>query len=195
MAKMQKDRTKSRRRGESGDGGENGGQREGRADVGFHLGGLLGSFGKAVEKLVDLAEKGQDLSQTGELKGLDPQGKLRGVYGFSVKTALGGQGERELKIEPFGNIRRESSGETVVEDVREPLCDVYDEEDHVLVLAEIPGVSKKDVQLELAEDRLTIRAQRGEKRYHKEVVLPKAFSRQDMQWECANGMLKIRFQS
>ena len=108
-----------------------------------------------MEKLVDLAEKGQDLSHSGELKGLDPQGKLRGVYGFSVKTALGGQGERELKIEPFGNIRRESSGPAVVEDIREPLCDVYDEEDHVLVLAEIPGVSKKDVQLELAGDRLT----------------------------------------
>ena len=126
--------------------------------------------------------------------GLDPQGKLRGVYGFSVKTALGSQGERELKIEPFGNIRREPSGQSVVEDVREPLCDVYDEEDHVLVLAEIPGVSKKDVQLELAGERLTIGARRGEKRYHKEVVLPRAFAAENMQWECANGILKIRFQ-
>ena len=50
------------------------------------------------------------------------------------------------------------SGETVFEDVREPLVDVYEEEDHVLVLAEIPGVSKKDVQLDLAGDRLTIEA-------------------------------------
>ena len=113
--------------------------------------------------------------KTGELKGLDPQGKLRGVYGFSVKTALGDQGEREVKIEPFGNIRRESSGDAVVEDVREPLVDVYEEDDHVLVLAEIPGVSKKDVQLELAGDRLTIRARRGEKRYRKEVALPADF--------------------
>ena len=84
-------------------------------------------------------------AKTGELSGLDPQGKLRGVYGFSVKTGIGDQGEREVKIEPFGNIRREPSGEAVVEDVREPLVDVYEEDDHVLVLAEIPGVSKKDV--------------------------------------------------
>ncbi len=186
MAKMQKNRTRPPRPDDAAD--------EGRPNLGFSLGGLLGSLGSAVEKLVDLAEKGQNLSHTGELKGLDPQGKLRGVYGFSVKTAVGGQGERELKIEPFGNIRREPSGATVVEDVREPLCDVYDEDDHVLVLAEIPGVSKKDVQLELAEDRLTLRARRGEKRYHKEVVLPETFSPQAMQWECANGILKIRFQ-
>jgi HSP20 family protein len=186
MAKTQKNRTRPARTEEAGD--------EGRDHPGFNLGGLLGSLGSAVEKLVDLAEKGQNLSHSGELKGLDPQGKLRGVYGFSVKTALGGQGEHELKIEPFGNIRREPSGAAVVEDVREPLCDVYDEDDHVLVLAEIPGVSKKDVQLELAEDRLAIRARRGEKRYQKEVVLPAAFSPQQMQWECANGILKIRFQ-
>ncbi len=163
-------------------------------DVGFNFGGFLGKLGSAMEKLVDLAESGQTLAKTGEIKGLDPQGRLRGVYGFSVKTALGDQGQREVKIEPFGNIRRESSGETVVEDVREPLVDVHEEEDHVLVLAEIPGVSKKDVELELAGSRLTIGARRGEKRYRKEVALPASFSRENMRWECANGILKIRLE-
>ena len=147
-----------------------------------------------VEKLFDLAETGESFSQTGELKGLDPQGKLRGVYGFSVKTGLGEQGEQEVKIEPFGNIRRGSSGDAVVEDVREPLVDVYEEDDHVLVLAEIPGVSKKDVQFELAGDRLTIRAQRGQKRYRKEVDPAGRFAAGDMHWECTNGILKIRLE-
>ena len=163
-------------------------------NAGFNFGGFLGKLGSAMEKLVDLAESGQTLAKTGELKGLDPEGKVRGVYGFSVKTALGNQGQREVKIEPFGNIRRESSGETVVEDVREPLVDVHEEDDHVLVLAEIPGVSKKDVQLDLSGDRLTIGARRGEKRYRKEVALPASFSPENMRWECANGILKIRLE-
>ena len=68
---------------------------------------LPGKLGSVMEKLVDLAETGQNLRKTGELKGLDPQGKLRGVYGFSIKTGIGDQGEREVKIEPFGNIRRD----------------------------------------------------------------------------------------
>ena len=170
------------------------GRDENPVDMGFNLGGILGKFGSVMEKLVDLAESGQTLSRSGELKGLDPQGKLRGVYGFSVKTGIGNQGEQEVKIEPFGNIHRDSSGETVVEDVREPLVDVYEEDDHVLVLVEIPGVSKKDVQLELAGDRLTIRAQRGEKRYRKEVGLPDSFSEENMRWECTNGILKIRLE-
>jgi HSP20 family protein len=186
MAKSQKN--PSRRRGDESTPGDRTG------DFDFHLGGFLGKFGSLVEKLADLAQTGQNLSRTGEIKGLDPQGKLRGVYGFSIKTALGDQGEREVKIEPFGNIRRGSSGDTVVEDVREPLVDVHEEEDHVLVLAEIPGVSKKDVQLELSGDSLTILAKHGEKEYRKEVALGGTFSEQAMRWECTNGILKIRLE-
>jgi HSP20 family protein len=185
MAKTPKDRAKPR---QSDD------RQESPLEASFHLGGFLGKLGTVVEKLVDLAESGQDAVHTGEIKGLDPQGKVRGVYGFSVKTALGQQGQPELKIEPFGNISRKPSGETVVEDVREPLADVYEEEDHTLVLAEIPGVSKKDVELELSGNRLTIRAVRGEKRYHKEVELPEAFTAEKMHWECTNGILKIRLE-
>ena len=187
MAKVQKDRTTRQPSDDSS-------RDERPADIGFNFGGFLGKLGSMMEKLVDLAETGQNLSQTGELKGLDPQGKLRGVYGFSIKTGIGNQGEREVKIEPFGNIHRQSSGDAVVEDIREPLVDVHEEEDHVLVLAEIPGVSKKDVQLELLDDHLTIRAQRGEKHYCKEVTLPQSFTQQDMRWECSNGILKIRFE-
>ncbi|MGD0896367.1 MAG: Hsp20 family protein [Thermoguttaceae bacterium] len=187
MARAQKNPS-PRRRGDQSSPGDRAG------DFDFHLGGFLGKFGSLVEKLADLAQTGQNLSRTGEIKGLDPQGKLRGVYGFSVKTALGDRGEQEVKIEPFGNIHRGSSGGTVVEDVREPLFDVHEEEDHVLVLAEIPGVSKKDVQLEFSGDCLTILAQHGEKRYRKEVTLPGTFSEQAMRWECTNGILKIRLE-
>ena len=127
-----------------------------------------------MEKLVDLAESGQNLSKTGELKGLDPQGKLRGVYGFSVKTAWR-PGRAELRSSPSATSAASPPATPWSRTSASRWCDVYEEDDHVLVLAEIPGVSKKDVQLELAGDRLTIRAQRGEKRYRKEVALPRDF--------------------
>ncbi len=160
----------------------------------FNLGGFLGKFGELVEKLGDLAEKGKEFSRTGELRGLDPEGKLRGVYGVTVKMGLGEQGDRELRVEPFGNIHRKASGETVVEEAREPLVEVYEEEDHLLVVAEIPGVSQEQVQLELSENKLTIDAQRGEHHYHKQLTLPAVCSREKMQWDCKNGMLSVRFQ-
>lgn len=161
-------------------------------DVAGRLGGLLGGFSNLIEKLGELAETGQTLSQSGEIKGLDPNGKARGVYGVSIKTGLGDQGQEEVKVEPFGNIRPQPSGEPVVDETREPLVDVHEEDDHVLVLAEIPGVSKENVELDLSGDRLSIFAKRGEVTYRKEIELPEKFPEDKMAWECRNGILKIR---
>jgi HSP20 family protein len=187
MAKTRNNTNGGKRSGNIGD-------RDKASDVNLSFGGFLGKLGGVVEKLVDLAESGENFSRSGELKGLDPEGKLRGVYGISVRTGIGNRGEPELKIEPFGNIHQQPSGETVFEEVREPMVDVHEEEDHVLVLAEIPGVSKKDVHLTLNGDELVIEAQRGEKRYRKEVELPCEFATEAMRWECVNGILKIRFE-
>jgi len=158
----------------------------------FNLSGVLGGFGGLIEKLGELAEAGEKLSQSGEFQ--DASGKLRGVYGINVKTALGERGEQELKVEPFGNVRRRSAEEPPGEDLREPLVDVHEEEDHVLVLAELPGVSKESVKLELAGDRLNLSAKRGDTKYEKEIVLPEGFSEERMTWECNNGILKVRFE-
>lgn len=158
----------------------------------FRLGGILAGLGNLVEKLGELAEAGEELSRSGQFK--DATGRLRGVYGINVKTTLGDRGEQELKVEPFGNVRRPAAAEPATEEVREPLVDVHEEDDHVLVLAEIPGVSKKNVRLDLADDRLTLGARRGEIHYQKEVILPGSFSQEQMRWDCRNGILTIRLQ-
>jgi HSP20 family protein len=160
----------------------------------FGLGGLLGKLGGFIEKLGELAESGEELTRSGEIRGLDPKGKIRGVYGLSIKTGLGEHGRQELKVEPFGNIHRRPDGKAEEKDVREPLLDIFEEEDHVLVLVEMPGISKKDVKLDLLGDRLTLSADRGEKGYWKEVELPGKFQPEKMQWECTNGILKIRLE-
>jgi HSP20 family protein len=184
MAKVRKNQTKA------GCPGDSRSMEEKSFDFGF--GGLLGKLGGFIEKLGELAESGEELSRSGEIKGLDPSGKIRGVYGLSVKTGLGEHGRHELKVEPFGNIRSRQTDDNEVKDIREPLLDIYEEEDHVLVLVEIPGISKKDVKLELNGNRLTLNAQRREKGYWKDITLPGKFSPEKMHWECTNGILKIR---
>ena len=74
----------------------------------------------------------------------------------------------------------------------EPLVDVFEESDHVLVVAELPGVSPDDVHVELKDDILIIAAQRGTKKYHKEVLLPESFSHKKMSQQCRNGVLEIK---
>ena len=159
---------------------------EGSAEVGF--GGILRGLGDLVEKLGELAETGREFSKTGEIQG--PGKEIKGIYGFTVKVGIGGEG---VKVEPFGNIRRdEESGRSVVQEVREPAVDVFEERDHTLVVAEMPGIGAEDVRLEVKDDLLTITAEKGDKKYKKEVLLPGSFPREKMQVLCANGVLEVR---
>ena len=155
--------------------------------IGGGLGGMLKGLGDLVEKLGELEKRGE-MSQTGEING--PGEQLRGIYGFSVKVGLGDQGPR---IEPFGNIRRDAdSGRTEVQEVSEPMVDVFEEEDHILVLAELPGIGKDDIQVDVKDDVLTIVAERKDKKYRKEVLLPCSVPKAKMQVTCNNGVLEIK---
>lgn len=149
---------------------------------------IFGSLTDLVEKLGELAEKGEELSRTGEIQGKSKD--LKGIYGFSVKVGLGGEG---VKVEPFGNIRKdETTGESAVQEVREPMVDVFEEEDYTLVVAEMPGIGTEDVRLDVKDDLLTICAERGDKKYRKEVLLPRAYPREKMAVSCNNGILEIK---
>ena len=154
------------------------------------LDGLLGGFTDLLEKLSDLAEKGETLRKSGTLQGSSDD--VKGVFGFTVK--VGGLGDNgEPRVEPFGNIRKdERTGESVVQEVREPMVDLFEETDHLLVVAEMPGISAADVKIEVEKDLLTLAAEKGKKKYCKEVLLPKPYPREKMEITCNNGILEIK---
>ena len=153
--------------------------------------GLFKGLAELVEKLGDLAEKGGELSRSGEipLGGQDKDRKR--VFGFSVKMGLGGEG---VKVEPFGNVTRDkTTGKAVVDEIREPLVDVFEEGDHVLVIAEMPGIEAEDVKFELRDDILSVSAQRGDKKYRKEVLLPGGKFHQDkVTVSCKHGIVEMK---
>lgn len=47
---------------------------------------------------------------------------------------------------------------------REPLIDIFEDENHVILTAEIPGVDKEDIKLNVTEDGIEIRAEKKEER-------------------------------
>jgi HSP20 family protein len=159
-----------------------------RKKTGF--GGIFEGFTDLVEKLGELAEKGEQFSKSGEIKWKGKGEDLKGVMGFSVKMGLGGEG---VKMEPFGNIRKDvKTGEPMVQEVREPVVDIFEEEDHTLVLAEMPGISAEDVRIEVKDDLLSIYAEKREKKYSKEVLLPRNYPKEKMLISCNNGILEIK---
>jgi HSP20 family protein len=155
-----------------------------------NLEGILGGISDILGKLGNLAEKGESLKRTGDFKFESGDKDIKGVYGFSIKTGLGGEG---VSVEPFGNIKQdEKSGQPIVEEFREPVVDFFEEEDHVLIVAEMPGVGVDDVRLDLKDDLLGVVAEKGMKKYRKEILLPWSCSKDKIRMVSNNGLLEIR---
>ncbi len=152
----------------------------------FSLGGLFRGMGSLFDLVSKMTEEGkEEYSRTGEVD--VSGGKAKAVYGFSIRMGLGGK----PVIEPFGNIKATEEG-AVVAEVREPLVDVLDEGERVVVLAELPGVEEKDIHLEVKDDILELTAEARDRKYSKEVLLPSEVEADTMESSYRNGILEIK---
>lgn len=169
-------------------------EKEKKAEVqlDFGLGGLFGGLFKGIEKLVDLAEKaekvGGELKREGGWHGGTKERPARAVYGFTIRTGLGKAGSR---IQTFGNIKKTKQGPRVAE-TREPIVDIFDEKDHVLIIAELPGVQETDITLDIKGDLLSLETI-GERKYAKETLLPAKVDFESREVNFKNGILEVKF--
>lgn len=161
------------------------------ASVDASLGGIFKGLGSLLDLVSELAQKAEKLQgevrKEGEVGPIGPKG-LRAVYGFSVRAG----GEGRPTIQPFGNVREEKGKGPVVDEVREPMADLFDEEDHLLVVAELPGVDESGTKYELKEDVLIISAESEERKYYKELLLPAPVDAARISASCKNGILEIK---
>jgi HSP20 family protein len=155
-------------------------------DVGLGLGGIFKGIGSLLDLAARMAQEDQpQTSRSGEVEGLG--GRLKGVYGVSVRMGLRGK----PVIEHFGNVRETEAG-PVVAATREPLVDLLDEEDQLVVIVELPGVDEKDIQIKVEADALEVKAASGDRRYEKAIPLPMAARPSSVQSFYRNGVLEVR---
>ncbi|WP_022949485.1 Hsp20/alpha crystallin family protein [Methylohalobius crimeensis] len=151
--------------------------------------GILHGLTTLIDKLNELAKTGKELRESGEFGGGEGERKWRGVYGVRVRNL----GDETPGIEPFGNLHRQQGQDYMVTpEVLEPLVDIFEEADYTLVVAEVPGVSLEDVRVEIEDDILTLEAANDQKKYRKEVLLPRPYSAEQLKVSCNNGILEIR---
>ena len=156
---------------------------------------LIGGLVKGLEKFIDLAEKveeaGGEIKKRGEIRGLGKEAK--GIYGFSIRTGIG---ERP-KIQTFGNIKtvkekERAKPEFKITETREPIVDVFDEKDHILVVAELPGVLEESIKLDLKGDILILEAGDEKRKYSKEILLSAKVDFEQRETNFKNGILEIK---
>lgn len=88
-----------------------------------------------------------------------------------------------------------------------PLTDIHEEKDHLVMKTELPGIDKKDLDISLEGDRLTIKAEKKEEikeesthrireryygRYFRSVTLPYPVKADNISATFDNGVLELR---
>lgn len=116
------------------------------------------------------------------------------VYGYSI--TLGPDGKPVIR--EFGNIKPtiypRIGGVKPVLDIkqeREPLIDVMPDKDKIKVIAEIPGVEKRDIRLYTTPEKLTISVDTADRKYYKELDLPENIDPKSAKSTYKNGVLEV----
>ncbi|MBU1344136.1 MAG: Hsp20/alpha crystallin family protein [Proteobacteria bacterium] len=157
----------------------------------FGFSGLLKGLGNLIETAAAFAEKSQEFKKAGEInfgnldsiKGLKD---IKGVYGINVRTLKDGR----PFVQSFGNIKKTPDG-PVVEEVREPIIDLFEEKGTTQIIAEMPGIDQEDIVVEAKDDIIIISASTNLRKYQKEVLLSKPVNQKNMEWSYKNGVLVI----
>jgi HSP20 family protein len=111
------------------------------------------------------------------------------VYGYSM--TIGPDGKPVVR--EFGNVQPSRRGPMIKEE-REPLVDVVSTDDEVKVVAELPGVEKKDIKLHALDDTLTISVDTTDRKYYKEIKLPVEVDPRGSKSSYKNGVLEVTLQ-
>ena len=74
----------------------------------------------------------------------------------------------------------------------EPLIDVLEEKDDVIVVAELAGFNKENLKIHVKNQRLTLSAESSDRKYHKSLNLPKRVIPSTIHTKYKNGVLEIQ---
>ena len=139
-----------------------------------------------------------------ELQGMSPEDvmkefmKNRDKFGFKGPIMYGfninfGQDGKPI-IDSFGNIKKTPySSKPKVHKVREPLVEVTESGEKIIVIAEMPGVTRDDIELKATPRTITIKTREGAvgRKYYKEVDLPAVIDSNYAKARYTNGILEI----
>lgn len=109
-------------------------------------------------------------------------------YGYSMTIRPDGK----PVVKEYGNVRQNllPTAET-----REPFVDVIlDDKEKVLkVVAEMPGVEKNDVKIEVVGRTVLLDAEHGERKYHTKIPIKHKVDENSVKATYANGILEVKF--
>ena len=113
-------------------------------------------------------------------------------YYYGYQVTIGTDGKPHVR--EFGNIRPSAKGLVEQTGVRAPLVDTaLDEKQNTLkITAEMPGVNKEDVKIDVSDKYVTIHAEKGEKKYHADIPVDVELDDVSAKATYSNGILELK---
>jgi len=150
-------------------------------------------FAKIARGLSDLFNVLSDFDQLPRRGRHEKDGRVM-EYSFGTRTMREAAGEREDSEEtharPEAPPRRAAKRSSL--EVLEPVMDMFDEPDEILLLFELPGVERKDIRCILDGDILLLEAKTGERLYRKETLIEDKVAAGAPHLNLRNGVLEVR---
>lgn len=140
-------------------------------------------FRKMTRPFMDMDYIWDELKSSANLQTFGPY-----YYGYTV--TIGPDGKPIVK--EYGNVR---PGLLPTSETREPFVDVIidDKEKALKIVAEMPGVEKKDIKIEVVGRTVNLDAEHGEKKYHTKVPIKHKVDEDSVKATYANGILEVKF--
>jgi HSP20 family protein len=134
-------------------------------------------------QFIDIEDVFDDLKETSNLQTFGPY-----YYGYTMTVGLDGK----PVVKEFGNVKPNL---LPTSDVREPFVDVLvDDKEKVLKLvAEMPGVEKKDIKIVVEGQTVNLDAEHGVKKYHTKVPIRHKVDEDSVKAFYVNGILEVSF--
>jgi len=113
-----------------------------------------------------------------------------GPYYYGYSLTVGPDGKPVVK--EYGNVQ---PGLIQKSQTREPFVDVIvDNKEKVLkIVAEMPGVEKKDIKIEVVGKSVTLDAENGDKKYQTKIPIKQKVDEDSAKATYANGILEVKF--
>jgi len=123
-------------------------------------------------------------------EGVKSAGCASGPFCYGYTMTVGPDGKPV--VNEYGNVK---PGSLPTSDTREPLVDtiVDDKEKVVKLVAEMPGVEKKDVKIVVDGKIVNIDAELGDKKYHVKVPIKHEVDENSVKASYKNGILEVIF--
>ena len=140
-------------------------------------------FRRMTRPFMDIDDIWDELKASSNLQTFGPY-----YYGYTV--TIGPDGKPVVR--EYGNVR---PGLLPTSETREPFVDVLvDDKEKVLkIVAEMPGVEKKDIKIEVVGRTANLDAEHGDKKYHAKIPIKQKVDEDSVKAAYSNGILEVRF--